>query len=66
MPTYTLGISRTYQVTIQVEDAQHAKRLVEDFLMETDYSTSVDRAEHKFAVDNIELLESDMFEQNND
>ena len=66
MPTYKIGVSRTYLITIQAEDAQSAKALAGNYLYESDRSKHVEREENKFAVDKIELLESDVFECDND
>ena len=62
MPTYKIGLARTYLITIQAENPESAKRLSESFVVESDFSTSADRQEYKFAIDKIELEDNDVFE----
>jgi hypothetical protein len=62
MPTYKIGLARTYLITVQAENPENAKRLAELFVGDTDLSLPADRQEHKFAIDEIELLENDAFE----
>jgi hypothetical protein len=61
MPTYKIGVVRTYLVTVQAENLEEAKRLT-GFLYETDLSTPIERKESKFAIGEIELLENAVFE----
>ncbi|MEW6029344.1 MAG: hypothetical protein ACOYZ8_13380 [Chloroflexota bacterium] len=64
MPTYKIGLARTYLVTIQAENLEDAKRLT-GFLCETDLSIPAEREEHKFTIGEIELLENAVFECDN-
>ncbi len=65
MPTYRIGLARTYLITIQAENPKTAKKLVETFISESETSTNADRQEHKFTIDKIELVENDAFECDN-
>jgi len=62
MPTYKIGLARTYLITIQAENLQSAKKLTELFVDESDISMSADRQQYKFAIDEIELVDNDVFE----
>lgn len=62
MPTYKIGLARTYLITIQADNAENAKRLSEFFVGESNLSTPDDQQEHNFVIDKIELLENDVFE----
>lgn len=65
MPTYKIGLARTYLVTVQAEDPETAKRLTEFFVSESDISIPIDRQENNFAIEEIELIENDAFECDN-
>ena len=62
MPTYKIGLARTYLITVQAENPERAKRLSEMFIGESDLSMPADRQEYKFAIDEIELVDNDVFE----
>ena len=61
MPTYKIGLARTYLITVQAENLDSAKRL-SMFVGESDLSTPVERQEYQFAIDEIELVDNDVFE----
>jgi hypothetical protein len=62
MPTYKIGLARTYLIAIQADNPESAKRLSEIFVGDSDLSLPADRQEYKFAFDKIELVENDVFE----
>ncbi len=62
MPSYKIGLARTYLITIQAENPESAKRLTETFVVESDLSTLVEQQEYKFSIDKIELEDNDAFE----
>lgn len=62
MPTYEIGLARTYLITIEAENPESAKKLAETFIAESDFSTPDDRQKYKFTIDKIELEENDVFE----
>lgn len=64
MPTYRIGMSRTYLITIQAENIETAKSLT-NLLFEPDLSISDDRERYKIALNKVELLENDVFECDN-
>lgn len=63
MPTFDVFLARTYRVRIQAADSATAERLAEEFVGPVaDGSTSDDRAEQRFEIQNIETLDNSAFD----
>jgi hypothetical protein len=62
MPTFKVGLSRTYLVTVQANDSESAKKATECFVGEADLSLQAERDELEFSIGEIEICSNDVFE----
>ncbi len=62
MPTFKVGLSRTYLVTVQANDSESAKRAAECFVGESDLSQPNERNEFGFKIDEIEIVNNETFD----
>jgi hypothetical protein len=62
MPTFKVGLSRTYLVTVQAKDRASAKNLAESFVGEFDHSQPNEQDEFGFKIDEIEIVDNEAFD----
>ena len=63
MKTFRVGLHRLYQITIQADDVDKAKDLVEYFIERAkDASTENERSKYGFNIEEIEMVTNDAFE----
>ena len=63
MPTFDVYLARTYRVRIKADDEAVAERLAEEFVGSVkDNSTEQQRAEHRFRISEIEIVDNHAFD----
>jgi len=61
MPTYYVGVVRSYKVHIEAEDPEKAQELAAFFIGSDDASTDEERMQFNFKIQKIELTENNSF-----
>ena len=63
MPTFDFYLARTYRVRIEADDEAIAERLAEEFVGSVkDDSTEEQRAQHRFRISEIEVVDNHAFD----